>query len=139
MKSLYSLGIFPSISSMLLLLLLIFNSSFLHTSSSRLTNSTFFSFFIVSSFVSSSIIFSSSFLGMYIFLYYCQQFCRLIEESFQSMDRLCFYNQLYPGNKSWFLRFVTDSWINSWWLPMVMFILTTSVILLSLFVEPLAL
>ena len=62
LKSLYSLDISLSISSMLSLLLLIFNSSFLYASSSKLTNNTV-SFF--------SIVFSSGSLGTYILLYHC--------------------------------------------------------------------
>ena len=109
LKFLYSSGISLSISSMLLLLLLILNSSLLYASSSKLTNNIFSPFSIVFSFIFSSIISSFGSLGIYIFLYYCWQLCRLIEESFQSIDRLCFCNQLYPRNRSWFLRFITDS------------------------------
>ena len=67
LKSLYSLGISFSFSS--IFIFLIFSSSLLQASS-RLTNSTFFP----SSIASSSISFSTSFSGSlatYIFLHYC--------------------------------------------------------------------
>ena len=69
LKSLYSLGIFPSVFSTSILL--IFSSSLLQASSSKLMNNTHSPFSITSSSVFSSVSSSSSF-GTYIFLYYYQ-------------------------------------------------------------------
>jgi len=60
LKSLYSFGISPSVSSELSPLLLMFSSSLLHASSSRLTNNAFSPFSIASSSVSSSVSSSGS-------------------------------------------------------------------------------
>ena len=138
LKSSCSFRISPSTSSEFSLLLLMFSSSLLYASSSRLTNNTFSPSSITSSWVSSSISSSGSSIA-WIFLHYCQHFWRFIKESFQLMVGLCFCSQLYPKNRSWLPRLVTNSCINSWWSPIVMFILTTSITLLSLLVDPSAL